>query len=143
MFGGDSELLLLMTNPKLPGDTRSILVDPHFCLELEFADLIADTVQRQSHIATAHDWCEFNGEKHSTVAEAAKARFLAMPQFEATDVHVRMKGRGKDYKKTQMIFRRHLLFQSLSMFLSRQSKWVTATWYSLRKTIAMILMRRN
>ena len=103
MPGGDSELLLLMTNPKLPGDTRFILMDPLHCLELEFADLIADTVQRQSHLENSHDWREFDGVKYNSVAEAAKARFLAMPQFEATEVHVHMKGRGKHYKNTDDI----------------------------------------
>ncbi len=33
-----------MSNPKLPGDCRFILIDPLWCLELEFADQIAERV---------------------------------------------------------------------------------------------------
>ena len=100
MPGGDSELLLLMTNPKLPGDTRIILVNPRWCLEIDFADHIADTVQRQSHLAGSLDWTEFNGQVYNTAAEAAKARFLSMNHFEAEDPHVHMKGRENTYKNT-------------------------------------------
>ena len=126
MFGGVQELLLLMTNPKLPGDTRFVLVDPLHCLELEFPDLIADTVQRQIHLEKAHDWCEFNGTKYNSVAQAAQARFLELPQFEATEVHVHMKGRGKNYKNPK-IFHRRLLFQSLYMFLRLHTRVAKVT----------------
>ena len=103
MFGGVQELLLLMANPKLPGDTRFILVDPHYCLDEEFADFIADNVRRQSNLETSHAWDSYKGTKYNSVAAAAQARFLEMPQFEAEDVHVHMKGRGKNYKKPEDI----------------------------------------
>ena len=103
MCGGDSELLLLMTNPKLPGDTRIILMNPLCCFELEYADLIADTVQRQCHLQHSHNWCEYDGETYDSVAQAAKARFLALPKFETPPPHVHMQGRGPDYKNTDDI----------------------------------------
>ena len=103
MLGGVQELLLLMANPKLPGDTRFILVDPHHCLDEEFADFIAENVRRHSNLETSHAWDSFQGTKYNSVAAAAQARFLSMPQFEAGNIHVHGKGRGKDYQNTDDI----------------------------------------
>ena len=92
-----------MANPKLPGDTRFILVDPHYCLDEEFADFIAENVRRHSNLETSHAWDSFQGTKYNSVAAAAQARFLTMEEFQAEHVHVHMQGRGKDYKKPEDI----------------------------------------
>ena len=116
-----------MANPKLPGDTRFILVDPHYCLDEEFADFITENVRRHSNLETSHAWDSYRGTKYNSVAAAAQARFLTMAQFEAEDVHVHMKGRGKNYKKNPKIFHRRLLFQSVYMFLRLHTRVAKVT----------------
>jgi hypothetical protein len=87
------ELLHVMTNEKIPRDTRIIVVDPLWCPNEATANLIAAQVKETQDAMDGYEWHNVEGVRQCSLQHASQARCLGSKYFEESNAHLPMFGR--------------------------------------------------